>query len=373
MFTKHIDNLDVDTSLLGFGCMRFPTVDNKIDEEKAEAMIDRAYAAGVNYFDTAYPYHDGASEPFVGRVLNKYPRDSYYLATKLPLWKIKTLDDAKQLFEEQLRRVDKDYIDFYLFHSFGRDSFENMKKLGVIEYLESEKAAGRIRFLGFSFHDSFEVFKDILEYRKWDFCQIQLNYMDVDVQAGMAGYALAESLGVPMIIMEPVKGGSLANIPEDSLKFFHKLDSNASPASWALRFVGSLSNVKVVLSGMSDPSQLEDNLATFSDFKPLTEEEQEAVENTAEFIRKRVFNGCTGCRYCMPCPAGIDIPYNFSIWNQFGMYQNEGHTKWVWNNQIDDSKKAKNCLSCGQCEAACPQKLNIRDDLATLQKQLDNL
>lgn len=373
MYKKHIDNLGIDTTLLGYGCMRFPTLDGKINEVEAEALLDKAYASGVNYFDTAYPYHNGESEPFVGRVLDKYPRESYFLATKLPLWQIETLDDAKRIFAEQLTRLHKDYIDFYLFHAFSRDKFIKMKELKVFEYLESEKAAGRIRYLGFSFHDSFDAFKEIIEYRKWDFCQIQLNYMDVNDQAGLAGVALAESLGVPMVIMEPVKGGSLAVLPEDVTKPFKAIDPNASTASWALRFVGSMNNVKVVLSGMTTMDQLLDNLKTFDDFKPLDSAEESAVQEVADILKKRVFNGCTGCRYCMPCPNGVEIPRNFHIWNNYGMYGNADNTKWRWNSEMKDEGKAKNCVGCGACEEACPQHLNIRDDLARAQRMLDEI
>lgn len=373
MYKKHIDNLGIDTSLLGYGCMRFPTTDGHIDEPAAEALLDRAYAAGVNYFDTAYPYHNGESEPFVGRVMKKYPRDSFYLATKLPLWKVNSLEDAKTIFAEQLEHLQTDRIDFYLFHAFNRERFEKMKEYGVFEYLESEKAAGRIRYLGFSFHDSFDAFKEIIEFRKWDFCQIQYNYMDVDEQAGDAGIALAEALGVPMVIMEPVKGGSLATLPEDVLTPFHKLDRDASAASWALRYVGSKNNVKVVLSGMTSMDQLEDNLKTFGDFKPLSEDEAQAVSDVADALHKRVFNGCTGCRYCMPCPNGVDIPANFAVWNNYGIYNNTGHTAWKWNNDFPEEKKAKNCLGCGMCESVCPQGLSIIDDLARLQTMLDEI
>lgn len=373
MYKKHIDNLDVTTSLLGYGCMRFPTKDGQIDEAEAEKLIDTAYAAGINYFDTAYPYHNGQSEPCLGRFLDKYPRDSYYLATKLPLWSIETLDDAKRIFNEQFERLHKDRIDFYLLHALNAKSFEKVKDLGIIPYLEEQKAAGRISFLGFSFHDTFDVFKDILEYRDWDFCQIQLNYMDTDEQAGMAGYALAESLGVPMIVMEPVKGGSLAVLPEDITRIFRKLRPEASTASWALRFVGSLNNVKVVLSGMTTMEQLQDNLSTFGDFEPLSETEAEAVTDTADALKRRVNNGCTGCKYCMPCPAGVNIPANFRIWNEYGMYQNKERTGSTWKNNLPDEAKASSCVGCGNCESVCPQHLNIRDNLAQLNKEFTEL
>ena len=374
MITKRkIDKLGIETALLGFGCMRFPTIDGRIDEERAEAMLDEAYRQGVNYFDTAYPYHGGQSEPFTGKVLDKYPRDSYYLATKLPCWEVNSLDDAKRIFEEQLRRLNKEHIDFYLLHALGRDRWHKMKDLGVVEYCEQLKNEGKIRYLGFSFHDSYEVFEEIASYRDWDFCQIQLNYMDTDEQAGMKGYELTEKLGIPLIIMEPIKGGSLANLPEEITAQFREIDPKRSSAAWALSWVASLPNVKVILSGMSDEAQVRDNINTFTDFKALSEEENAAVMNIADMLRSRVNNGCTGCNYCMPCPAGVNIPYNFKIWNTFGIYENKGGSKWEWNNNIEEKQKAKNCIKCGKCEKVCPQKLPIREHLDRLQKELDEL
>lgn len=370
---RKIDKLGIETSLLGFGCMRFPTIDGKIDEERSEKLLDEAYARGVNYFDTAYPYHGRESEPFVGRVLDKYPRDSYYLATKLPCWDVKTLDDAKRLFDFQLERLHKDYVDFYLLHALGRDRWRSMVELGVVDYCEELKRQGKIKYLGFSFHDSYEVFEEIATYKDWDFCQIQLNYMDTDEQAGLKGYELTEKLGIPLVIMEPVKGGSLANLPDEITKQFRELAPEASTASWALRWVASLPNVKVVLSGMSDEAQVSDNLNTFTAFKSLSDEEQTVVKNVSDMLRSRVNNGCTGCNYCMPCPAGVNIPYNFKIWNTFGIYANEGSSKWQWSNDIEEKEKAFNCIKCGKCEKSCPQKLPIRQHLEQLQQELDKL
>lgn len=370
---RKIDKLGIETSLLGFGCMRFPTINGKIDEERSEKLLDEAYARGVNYFDTAYPYHGRESEPFVGRVLDKYPRDSYYLATKLPCWDVKTLDDAKRLFDFQLERLHKDYVDFYLLHALGRDRWRSMVELGVVDYCEELKRQGKIKYLGFSFHDSYEAFEEIATYKDWDFCQIQLNYMDTDEQAGLKGYELTEKLGIPLVIMEPVKGGSLAILPDEITKQFRELAPEASTASWALRWVASLPNVKVVLSGMSDEAQVRDNLNTFTAFKALSDEEQTVVKNVSDMLRSRVNNGCTGCNYCMPCPAGVNIPYNFKIWNTFGIYANEGSSRWQWSNDIDEKEKAFNCIKCGKCEKSCPQKLPIRQHLEQLQQELDKL
>lgn len=372
MEMRTFDKLGIQTSLLGFGCMRFPVdAQGKINEPEAERMIDRAIAAGVNYIDTAYPYHNGDSEPFVGKVLKKYERSSFYLATKLPCWNVKTLEDVDRLFNEQLSRLQTDYIDFYLMHAMNGELFSRMEKLGVVKRLEELKAEGKIRNLGFSFHDSFEAFEKIITYRDWDFCQIQLNYMDTKDGPGMRGYELAEKLGIPLVIMEPIKGGSLACFAEDIAEVFRTMDKDASIASFALRWVGSLPNVKVILSGMSAMDQVEDNLATFENFEPLSEQEKETIEGIVALINSRVQNGCTGCRYCMPCPAGVDIPGNFSAWNTYHMYQNYNVVRWNWENQLGESKQAKNCIQCGKCEQACPQKLSIREDLKKVQADLD--
>lgn len=374
MEKRKFDKLGIETSLLGFGCMRFPTKpDGNIDEELAEKMLDMAMATGVNYYDTAYPYHQGASEPFLGRVLDKYDRGSYYLATKLPCWEVKSLDDAKRLFNAQLERLHKDYVDFYLLHALNYDRFMEMVGYGVLEFCDELKAQGKIKYFGFSFHDSFESFEKIIKFRDWDFCQIQYNYMDTEEQAGDKGYALAKELGVPMVIMEPVKGGSLATLPESVTTGLTTARPDASVASWALRWVGTHDNVKVILSGMSSMEQVTDNLKTFSNFEPLSDEEMGLVNDTADAIKARIKNGCTGCRYCMPCPAGVNIPRNFSVWNQYSMYENTGHTRWAWGQAFPENEKASNCIKCGKCEAACPQKISIREHLSALQKELDSL
>lgn len=372
MEKRKLEKLGIETSLLGFGCMRLPvTADGKINEPEAERMLDKAIAAGVNYIDTAYPYHGGESEPFVGKALKKYDRSSLNLATKLPVWLVNSLEDVDRLFQEQLSRLQTDYIDFYLLHALGKDRFQDMVKLGVIDRLAELKAQGKIRYLGFSFHDSYEAFEYIINYREWDFCQIQLNYMDTEGGPGLKGYKLAEEKDVPLVIMEPVKGGSLAAYAEDITSRFRGLDPEASVASFALRWVGSLQGVKVILSGMSTMEQVEDNLKTFGAFKPLSERESQEIRDIVALIKSRVQNGCTGCRYCMPCPAGVDIPGNFRVWNTYHMYQNYNVVKWNWEKEISEGKQAKCCVKCGKCEAACPQKLSIRQDLERVQADLD--
>ncbi len=350
-------------SLLGFGCMRFPlTADGKIDEPEAERMIDYAIASGVNYIDTAFPYHNGDSEPFVGKVLDKYPRSSYILATKLPMWAVKTLDDAKQMFENQLKRLNKDYVDFYLLHAMNKARWDLCLELGILDHLDKLKAEGKIRNIGFSFHDKYEVFEEMITYRKWDFCQIQFNYMDTDEQAGLRGYELAEKLNVPLVIMEPIKGGALASLPKEVYDIMDSVTPGRSASSWALRYVATYPNVKVILSGMSAFEHVLDNIDTFSDFAHLTECEMAAVEKAADTLKSRVKNGCTGCRYCMPCPNGVDIPKTFRIWNTYGMYENVQKAKNDFSG-IAPENLPSCCVECGACEAACPQHLSIIDDL----------
>lgn len=372
MEKRKMENLGIETSLLGFGCMRFPVnADGSINEELAEEMLDKAIANGVNYIDTAYPYHGGKSEPFVGKALAKYDRNSYYLATKLPVWEVHSLEDVDRIFNEQLTRLRTDYVDFYLLHAMGRDRFHEMRDMGVISKLEEMKAAGKIKYLGFSFHDSYDAFEEMINYKDWDFCQIQLNYMDTEEQAGLKGYQLATDKGIPVVIMEPIKGGSLASFADDITARFRAMDPNASTASFALRFVGSLPGVKVILSGMSNMEQVDDNLNTFIDFKPLSDAEEKEIMDIVSLLRSRVQNGCTGCRYCMPCPAGVDIPGCFQAWNTYHMYQMYDAAKWKWETDLGDKKQAKNCIKCGKCEAACPQKISIREDLEKVQKDFD--
>ena len=312
----------ISTSLLGYGCMRFPTLpDGSIDEVRAEKLLNTAREAGVNYFDTAFPYHGGASEPFVGRVIAKWPRESFYLATKLPVWNCKTLDEAKAIFEQQFQRLGVDYIDFYLLHSLHKARYDAAKEMGIVDWLWEQKAAGRIRSFGFSCHDNVAGFEHILRDQPWDFCQLQYNYLDTDDRAeeiaGDRGYALTEERNVPLIIMEPIKGGTLAQLPPDAAAPLRALDPAASAASWALRWVASHKNVKVVLSGMSAEDQLGDNLSTFGQFRPVTDAENAAIRQTADILRSHIRVG-----YALPDGGGH--PGQFQHLEQTGDVRPEG-------------------------------------------------
>ena len=364
-------------SLLGFGCMRLPLLPGgdrgDIDYERAQRMIDDAIANGVNYFDTAYGYLAGQSEIFVGKALKKYPRDSFYLASKLPMGQIDSYERGVEIFNHQFEKLQVDYIDFYMFHGINKTVFtEKILKFGLLDEMLKMKEQGRIRKLGFSFHGSYEDFEYILNYRDWDFCQIQYNYMDANIQAGDRGVALAAERKVPLVIMEPVKGGSLASFAANAEKIFKDYAPEKSLASWAVRWVAAHPGVAVVLSGMSTEEQVKDNLNTFNNYVPLSDEEQKVIDKVVEAIRGSIRNGCTGCAYCMPCPFGVDIPRNFSIWNEYGMYNNAGRTKENLA-RLDASKWADKCRKCGKCEKACPQALPIREDLVRMFSEISAL
>ncbi|MDP3386744.1 MAG: aldo/keto reductase [Eubacteriales bacterium] len=368
---REMEKLGVKPSLLGFGCMRFPTREDKsIDEEKSQALLDKAINNGLTYIDTAYPYHEKSSEEFLGRALSKYNRESYYLATKLPVWLVEEPSDVRKYFEEQCKNLNTDYIDFYLFHALGRDRWDSVKKHQMIEAVEKLRDEGKIRFIGFSFHDEYPVFEEILTYREWDFCQIQLNYVDTNIQQGMKGYELADRLGIPVIIMEPAKGGALAKLPEKMESIFYEIDKERSVASWAFRYIATLPNVKVVLSGMSDMQQVEDNLKTFNDFEPLNPSEMEAIQKVTQIYRSRQMNDCTGCNYCMPCPFGVNIPGNFGIWNQGSIYEDLERAKEKYH-RLDEGKRATACQECGACESQCPQSIPIINDLKRVALQFE--
>ena len=361
----------VQPSLLGFGALRFPVnSQGQVDEAQVSEMIDRAMKGGVTYYDTAWPYLNGESEPILGRILSKYPRESYCLSTKLPCYELNSKEAAAERFHMQLQRLQTTYFDYYLLHMLNKDTWKKAVSLGMVELMEEYKEKGLIRHFGFSFHDSYEVFEEILNSRNWDFCLIQLNYLDTDFQAGLKGYQLAEQKGIPVQIMEPLKGGLLARLSPEVAEPLLACDPNASMASWGMRWVASLSNVGVVLSGMGAMEQVVDNLNTFQTINPLSEQERMAVEETAKRLRERLKNGCTGCRYCMPCPAGVDIQSSFQVWNNMAIDQDKALTKRNWG-AIAPENRPDQCYGCGRCERICPQHLPIRSHLKLVTEQVE--
>lgn len=348
-----------EVSALGFGCMRLPTLpDGAIDEKTAFEMLDLAFARGVTYYDTAYPYHNGESERVVGRWLAGKPREKVKLATKLPVWLIEKPEDTLRFFNEQLEKLQVEYFDYYLLHALSAERWALVEKNRILDTVLQLQAQGKIRHLGFSFHDDFSAFEKIVTAHSWDFCQLQLNYMDVHDEAGLRGCELAASRGMTVSVMEPVKGGSLAAPPARIMDRFTALQPGWSAASWALRWVNELPAVGVVLSGMSSPAQVADNLDTFDSLRPLTGEEKEAVAQASEFYRTRTATPCTGCRYCMPCPMGVDIPGIFKIHNNGAIFDAPGAARAAYQ-RMDAGKRQTSCVGCYKCASQCPQMIDI--------------
>ncbi len=351
-------------SLLGMGCMRLPKLadTDEIDVAMTEKMIDLAYHSGITYYDTAYPYHNGQSEIVIGNILKKYPRESFYLADKLPIWKCKSLEDAKEIFEEQLKKCQVDYFDFYLCHAMNLDRYKTYKKLGIFPYLLELRKQGKIRHLGFSYHDAAQNIIPISEELDWDFAQIQFNYLDYEMQDAKKQYEILTSKNISVVVMEPVRGGLLANVCKPAEDVFKSKHPNQSNASWALRFVASFPNVKVILSGMSNMEQLTDNIETFTNYEPLSEEEKDTIKEVKKLILGNDFIPCTGCRYCMPCSFGVDIPRVFKVYNLYGIHKNIEKFKNDMND-IGETALPKHCRACKKCLRECPQHILIPEQL----------
>ncbi len=365
MERRNFPSIGKDISLLGFGGMRFPTLDGdaaKVDEDAAAALLSRALDAGVNYFDTAYMYHGGKSEEVMGRILSRHPRNSYYLADKFPAWFAKTTSDVERIFEEQLARCQTDRFDFYLAHALDADHYPIFQALGAYEVLKEKKAQGKIGHLGFSFHDTPEYLAEILNDYEWDFVQIQLNYLDWTLQNAKGQYELITAKGLPVIIMEPVRGGALATLSEEASAMLKAAAPERSVASWAIRYAASLPGVMTVLSGMSNLEQVEDNLATMAPFSPLSDGEREVLDKALSAYLGAGIVPCTGCRYCMDCPAGVDIPKNFALYNQFKLDGRATHLLGTYD-QLGTDRQATQCVRCDACVPLCPQHIAIPDRL----------
>lgn len=358
-----------DVSILGFGCMRLPVIDGnygQIDKEEAMKQLRYSIDHGINYIDTAYPYHEEASEGFVGEMLKDGYREKVYIATKMPSWLIKSREDLDKYLDIQLERLQTDYIDYYLLHALNKDFWRNYKKHDVFDFIKKAKDSGKIRNIGFSFHDTYEVFEEIIQNYSWDFCQIQLNYFDEEYQAGVKGLKLAGSLGVGVVIMEPLRGGKLANhVPNEVYDLFGQSKEKHSPAGWALRYLWNYPEVSVILSGMNRMDHIDDNLseANAAEVDMLSEKDKQIIQQVKRFYKSRIQVDCTNCKYCMPCPYGIDIPGNFSIYNNAHIFNDkEGHQK-QYDRMLKPEQLAEACKQCGTCEPKCPQNIQIIDEL----------
>ncbi len=354
-------------SLLGFGTMRLPVEPgkkNKIDEAEAIRMIRYAIDSGVNYVDTAYMYHSGTSESVLGKALQDGYREKVFLADKMPVWSARDEGGLEGIFQNQLTRLGVDCIDFYLIHSITRGIFRLAQKLETLSFLENKRREGKIKHIGFSYHDDLSFFKEVIDAYPWDFCQIQLNYMDAEFQAGVEGLKYAGKKGVPVIVMEPLKGGKLTQaIPDSVQKIWENASVQRTPAEWALRYVADFPEVLTILSGMSSFEQAEDNLRILADAKPesLTKEEKDTIARAAEEYNKMIKASCTACRYCMPCPQNVDIPKIIDFYNQWHLYQAMPQIKRDFNMNLPAKNRPSHCFDCKACEEKCPQHLPIAE------------
>ncbi|KQC05930.1 MAG: aldo/keto reductase [Candidatus Cloacimonas sp. SDB] len=363
---RKLGRTGLQVSVLGFGAMRLPVLDNdtkKIDEKLAEKMILYAIDKGVNYIDTAYPYHGGESERFLGRLLKGGLREKVLLATKLPCWSINDSTDFDKYFTEQLEKLQTDYFDCYLLHALDKESWKKICDLGVLEWCEKKKAAGKIKFLGFSFHDQYSVFKQIVDaYDNWDFCQIQYNYMDTNYQAGKRGFEYASRKGLGVIIMEPLRGGQLAEDPPAEIADLWKNFSSArSYADGALQWLWNQPDVSIVLSGMSNMQHVKENIASAETAQPniLTSKELDLYKKVRREYIKRSPIRCTGCKYCEPCPQKVAISSILGVFMMNAMYDDLKRSRTVYNKFIQADARADKCIECGECESKCPQNIKI--------------
>ncbi len=365
---RSFGRLDWKPSALGFGAMRLPTIDNdpaKIDEAEATRMVRYAIDHGVNYVDTAYPYHRENSERFLGRALQDGYRERIKLATKMPCWLTKEPGDFDRYLDEQLEKLQTDRIDFYLLHGLNEKRWDELSALDVLGWAEGAIASGRIRALGFSFHDKLEAFKTIIDASDlWLFCQIQYNFMDIEYQAGTEGLRYAAEKGLAVVVMEPIRGGRLTkSVPPSVQEIWDAAPVQRAPAEHALQWVWNQPEVSVVLSGMSTFEQVEQNLASAgrSGVGSLTEEELAAYARVREAYEALCPIPCTDCKYCMPCPNGVNIPGVFDIYNDAIMYENPERGQMVYNHFMSEDERANLCIECGECLEKCPQQIEIPD------------
>ena len=366
---------DIQLSNLGMGAMRLPVIggdDSRVDEEAVCRMVDKAMAGGVNYYDTAWGYHDGHSEAALGKALARYPREKFFLADKFPGYDLHNMGKAEKIFEEQLRRCGVEYFDFYLFHNvceMNIDAYLNDEKYGTYTYLISQKRSGRIRHLGFSAHGSMEVIRRFLEaYGKdMEFCQLQLNWLDWDFQDAKAKVALLKEWNIPVWVMEPLRGGKLARLSEEDAARLRALRPDEGIPAWSFRFLQGIPEVKVILSGMSDEAQMEDNLHTFETDKPLNETEKEMLLSLAADMTRRIALPCTACRYCTThCPKGLNIPWLLELYNEHKFTGSSGFIAPMALMSLPAEKKPSACIGCRSCEKVCPQQIKISEAMKEL-------
>jgi predicted aldo/keto reductase-like oxidoreductase len=384
MLYRKLGKTGIEVSILGFGCMRLPMKNgtgsaadrfdpkNFIDEEKAIQLIQYAKTQGINYFDTAYPYHSGKSEPLLGKAVRGYRRE-VLIATKLPSWMVKGPEDFEKFLNEQLQRLETSYIDFYLLHGLGRQTWSKVKELGALQFLDRILADGRARFVGFSFHDEVRIFKEIVDAYDWAVCQIQYNFLDRNYQAGREGLEYAASKNMGLVIMEPLRGGRLAEqIPEKVQTIWDSAPVKRSPSEWALRWVWNHPEVSTALSGMNSMAQLQENLRNAQEGRAnsLSAKELALIDQVTETYQKMFPLDCTACSYCLPCPQGVNIPHNFRLYNDLHVFKDQEINFILYNQMTSPEQRASNCAECGECEERCPQHIKIGEELKKVHSAL---
>ena len=368
--------LGIKGSAFGLGCMRFngeASGDSIINEEKAISLIRRAIDGGVTYIDTAYVYLDKTSEIVLGKALQDGYRDKVTIATKMPSEYVHNREEMEALLDSELKKLQTDHIDFYLMHGINKEKWEYFKSIGAPEFFEDMKKAGKIRYKCFSFHGPYEEFEYILKDNDWDMVQIQYNFMDIENQAGTRGLELAGSLGIPVVIMEGLLGGRLAKAPDNVQALYDAFPVKRTPVEWAFRWLCNHPEIATVLSGCNEPEQVDDNLRIFDTVEPniMTEDELKLMSDVRKAYLSRMKIQCTGCRYCMPCPNGVNIPGVFALWNNASLYGIDAKEDWQFKNMVNDQQTPENCVECGACEAACPQHLSIIESLKTAWTELN--
>lgn len=381
MLYRRVPRTGDELSVLGFGCMRLPEKKGHVHTERATGLLRRAIDRGVNYVDTAMPYHMGESEPFVGSALANGYRDKVKLATKLPPWLVRKSGDMEPILSTQLKNLRTDRIDYYLLHSLARPSWDTLKSLGVLDFLDRARRDGKIVNRGFSFHGDPDTFREIVDANDWEFCMIQYNFLDVDAQAGRAGLEYAASKGLAVMVMEPLRGGSLAGtVPSGVQEVWDRAKVRRTAAEWALKWVWNHPEVTLLLSGMNDENHLEENLRIAGESAPncLSSDETALVDEARGIYRRLMKASCTGCRYCMPCPVGVDIPTCFDAWNNMHLFGDKKAASFLYTIRCGGVAGglpglASQCIKCGKCSPKCPQGLDIPTLLNGVKGDLEGL
>lgn len=362
---------DLEVPLLGMGCMRLPMNGDVVDMVELNRMVEYCMQHGANYFDTAYMYVNGTSEECMGKVLKNYKREDLMIADKSPIYKMKTQEDVLKIFNEQLKRCQTNYFDFYMCHNINKNTYDTYKKVNMYDELLKLKNEGKIKYLGFSFHGTPEILREVVKEHKWDFCQLQVNYLDWDVVKAHEQYDIAQAENIPVTVMEPLRGGGLVNLSDKAMAKLKENYPDTTPAEFGLRWAASQKNVVTVLSGMSNLEQVKQNIQTFINYKDMDENELKTADEMAKIIQSQGEINCTACKYCLEvCPKDINIPASFALYNQYKVTKNK-MLFGIYYDSLADGEKPENCIKCGLCSKNCPQNLDIPTLLTKVAEEYD--